>query len=153
MRCLAIHLYDQQVREIGLLEQHEELARPRRLDMIPIERQELIPGCHHVDHADVFVAAVIRRLQELHGPLALDVVGGDEAHQALFLGDQQRANAQADHVTQGIIDLPLGIHGHRIVALEIGERVDRGIAQFERAPVEDRATRQHRVAELSHRQE
>jgi hypothetical protein len=97
------------------------------------------------------VAAVVRGLQELHRPLALDVIGGDETDQPLILRDQQRAHAQPDHVAQRVVDLPFGIDGHRIVPLEIGDRIDRGITRLQRLSVEDGAPRELRIPEFSHR--
>ncbi len=138
---------------MGLFEHPQQLAGARGLDRLPIERHQLIPRRHDVNHADVFVAAVVRGLQELHRPLALDVIGGDETDQPLFLCDQQRAHAQPDHVAQRIVDLPFGIDGHGIVPLEIGDRIDRGITRLQRLPVEDGASRELRIPEFSHRQQ
>jgi len=152
VRGLAVDLDHEQMREIRSLKKRQEIACSRGLDAFPVEREELVPRGHDMHDTDILVTAVVRGLQELNGALTLDVIGGHQPHQALLLGDEQRTHSKANHVGEPIVDLTLRLDRHRVVALEIGEGVNRGIAGLEPLTVENRAARQYRITESPHRE-
>jgi hypothetical protein len=123
------------MRQARFLQHLEKFAGRHRLNRFPIDGRERIPGSHDVGHANVAMMAVIRGLQELHRPLALDVVRRDEPHDVLLLEHQQCTHSQHDHVAQRIIDLPVDIDGHRVLPAKVGYGKECGVARTQELTV------------------